>query len=64
MATACGDEGRVFQFLMRAVSRQGFRTLLKGIRVDISLVAEWIHFALFGVILPTIEGRVYTFGGL
>ena len=28
------------------------------------LVAEWIHFTLFGIILPTIELKVYTFGGL
>ena len=26
------------------------------------LVAEWIHFALFGIILPTIKLKVYTFG--
>ena len=29
-----------------------------------SLVAEWIHFTLFGIILPTIKRKVYTFGGL
>ena len=29
-----------------------------------SLVAEWIHFTLFGMILPTIQLKVYTFGGL
>ena len=29
-----------------------------------NLVAEWIHFTLFGIILPTIELKVYTFGGL
>ena len=28
------------------------------------LVAEWIHFTLFGIILPTIKLKVYTFGGL
>ena len=28
------------------------------------LVAEWIHFTLFGVILPTITLKVYTFWGL
>ena len=28
------------------------------------LVAEWIHFTLFGVILPTIKLKVYTFWGL
>ena len=27
------------------------------------LVAEWIHFTLFGIILPTIKLKVYTFGG-
>ena len=28
------------------------------------LVAEWIHFTLFGMILPTIKLKVYTLGGL
>ena len=28
------------------------------------LVAEWIHFTLFGIILPTTKLKVYTFGGL
>ena len=28
------------------------------------LVAEWIHFTLFGIILPTLKLKVYTFGGL
>ena len=28
------------------------------------LVAEWIHFTLFGIMLPTIKLKVYTFGGL
>ena len=28
------------------------------------LVAEWIHFTLFGIILPTIKPTVYTFWGL
>ena len=28
------------------------------------LVAEWIHFTLFGIIVPTIKLKVYTFGGL
>ena len=28
------------------------------------LVAEWIHFTLFAIILPTIKLEVYTFGGL
>ena len=28
------------------------------------LVAEWIHFTLFGIILRTIKRKVYTFGGL
>ena len=28
------------------------------------LVAEWIHFALFGIILPTTKGKVCTFWGL
>ena len=28
------------------------------------LVAEWMHFRLFGIILPTINLKVYTFWGL
>ena len=28
---------------------------------DFFLVAEWIHFTLFGIILPTIKLKVYTF---
>ena len=31
---------------------------------DSCLVAEWIHFTLFGIILPTIKLKVYTFLGL
>ena len=27
------------------------------------LVAEWIHFTLFRIILPTIKLKVYTFEG-
>ena len=30
----------------------------------LDLVAEWIHFTRFGIILPTIKLKVYTFGGL
>ena len=30
----------------------------------VNLVAEWIHFRLLGIILPTIKLKVYTFGGL
>ena len=32
--------------------------------VVFTIVAEWIHFTLFGIILPTIKLKVYTFGGL
>ena len=28
------------------------------------LVAEWMHFTLLGIVLPTIKLKVYTFGGL
>ena len=31
---------------------------------DTFLVPEWIHFTLFGIKLPTITLKVYTFGGL
>ena len=27
-----------------------------------TVVAEWIHFTLFGIMLPTIKLKVYTFG--
>ena len=30
----------------------------------LGIVAEWIHFTLFGIILPTIKVKVYTFWGL
>ena len=30
----------------------------------IALVAEWMHFTLVGIIFPTIQLQVYTFGGL
>ena len=30
----------------------------------IILAAEWLHFTLFGIILPTIKLKVSTFGGL
>ena len=37
---------------------------LKGFQSDtFFLVAEWIHFTLLGIILPTIKLKVYTFGG-
>ena len=29
----------------------------------LTLVAEWIHFTLFGIILHTIKLKLYTFGG-
>ena len=29
----------------------------------LNLVAEWIHFTLFGIILPTIKQYLYTFLG-
>ena len=46
----------------RAVSDLGFRVqdLVSdlGFRV---VVAEWIHFTLFGIMLPAIKLKVYTF---
>ena len=32
--------------------------------LEFSLVAEWIHFTLFGIILPTIKLKAYAFWGL
>ena len=29
-----------------------------------NLVAEWIRFTLFGIVLPTIKLKVHTFSGL
>ena len=34
-----------------------------GVRV-ITLVAEWIHFTRFWILLPTIKLKVCTFGGI
>ena len=31
---------------------------------SLTLVAEWIHFTLLGIVLPTIKLKVYTFWGL
>ena len=28
------------------------------------LAAEWVHFTLFGIILPNIKLKVHTFGGV
>ena len=33
------------------------------VEVSFDLVAEWRHFTLFGIILPTIKLKVQTFGG-
>ena len=30
----------------------------------LTVVAEWIHFTLFEIILPTVKRKVCTFGGL
>ena len=30
----------------------------------LGLVAEWIHFTFFGLKVPTLKLKVYTFGGL
>ena len=35
-----------------------------GLGFGISSVAEWIHFTLFGIVLPTLKIKVYTFGAL
>ena len=45
----------------RALGFQGSTPLVVPFR---RLVAEWIHFTLFGKILPTIKLKVYTFLGL
>ena len=31
---------------------------------QVSIVAEWIHFTLFGIIVPTIKLKMYPFWGL
>ena len=41
-----------------------FRALGLGSTPKEDLVAEWIHFTLFGIILPTTKQKVYTFWGL
>ena len=32
--------------------------------LEVFLVAEWIYFTLFGILLPAIKLKVYTLGGL
>ena len=44
--------------------KRGYARRAKGLRSMVYLVAEWIHFTLFGIILPTIKLKVYTFWGL
>ena len=52
---ACADEG-----LQLATPRSK-----EDIKVGSKrLVAEWIHFTRFGIIIPTIKLKVYTFWGL
>ena len=41
-----------------------FRGNRGGLMGLVFLVAEWIHFTLFGIILPTINLKVYTSWGL
>ena len=50
---------------------QGFSFGVRGLEFGVGLgvhglelVAEWIHFTLFGIILPTMKLKVHTFGGL
>ena len=56
---------KILRFLIRGGSRpkveHPFDILLGMFR---NLVAEWIHFTLFGIRLPTIRLEVYTLGGL
>ena len=37
---------------------------VQGLQPLHNLVAEWIHFTHFGIILPTIKLKVHTFWGL
>ena len=39
------------------------RPLGGGTHLDLPLVAQWIHFTLFGIISPTIKLKVCTFFG-
>ena len=51
---------------MRSVATGGLHWVL-GKEFTLSyhnLVAEWIHFTLFWIVLPTIKLKVYTFLGL
>ena len=56
-----GVEGSAFRVLGLGFKGLGFRGL--GFR-GLGLVAGWIHFALLGIILPTIKLKVYSFWGL
>ena len=58
---------RVQGFLVSGLVLQGRRAASLGFRAVgllLNLVAEWIHFTLFGIILPTVKLNVYTFWGL
>ena len=48
---------------LRPLSRRQHRTGIDSLSILI-LVAKWIHFTLFGIILPNIKQKVYTFGGV
>ena len=50
---------RLAEQLAREAAREDQKPSLQR-----ALVAEWIHFTLSGIILPTLKLKVYTFWGL
>ena len=62
------DEGACFWGFRRVpnmIQLKGYWSLgIRGFGLQYGFVAEWIHFTLFGIILPIIKLKVYTFWGL
>ena len=52
------------EYVTRRPFSQKYNEDLQCLAAAFFLVAEWIHFTLFWIILPTIKLKVYTFGGL
>ena len=65
VGSSCGVEDSIGFW---GLGSESFRAEDEALRDELdgtgNLVAEWIHFTLFWVILPTIKQKVYTFWGL
>ena len=58
----CGTELRARD--VGGLSENERLALRVQVLIQYILVAEWLHFTLLGIILPTIKLKVYTFRGL